>query len=123
MIVHKHHMLQAGQSKFSSMRAFVRQHALGSKVPNSPPELAALVDFQPAPIMTAPNPSIRHVDRGKDTAAIAQDPAEEEPWLYESGGMGDFELCAFDRASVAVTRSRPVPDPSGSFFLVLSSFM
>jgi hypothetical protein len=37
---------------------------------------------------------------------IAQDLAEEEPWLYERGGMGDFGLCAFDRASLAITRSR-----------------
>jgi hypothetical protein len=34
-------------------------------------------------------------------------PVEEEPWLYGSGRIGDFELFAFDRASVAFTRSRP----------------
>ena len=34
-------------------------------------------------------------------------PAEEEPWLYEPGRVGDFELFAFDRASVAFTRSAP----------------
>jgi hypothetical protein len=55
----------------------------------------------------------------KDPAALGQDPAEEEPWLHESGGMGDFELCAFDRASVAVTRSHP-RSPTPHVLLVLS---
>ena len=47
--------------------------------------------------------------------AIAQDPVDEEPWLYEPGGMGDFELCDFDHCSLPVTRSRP----SASALLIL----
>ena len=39
---------------------------------------------------------------------------EEEPWLYEPGGMGDMELCTFDRVSVAVTRSHPAFVSSGN---------
>ena len=113
MIVHKHHMLQAGQSKFSSMRAFVRQHALGSKVPRRSTRARCACSFAAHPDNGSSESKhllIRTVYRGKDPAAIAQDPAEEELWLYELGRMGGFELCAYDRASVAVTRSRPPPD-------------
>jgi hypothetical protein len=54
-------------------------------------------------------PPWRFVYSRSDPVAVAQDPADEEPWLYEPGGMGDFELCNFDRYSLPVTRLAQPP--------------